>query len=46
MYYEIVKDERFYSRKNKSHYDYYMEVCSFICKYPHEIKAINCELII
>ncbi|KAL1920251.1 uncharacterized protein VTP21DRAFT_1397 [Calcarisporiella thermophila] len=43
---QVVSDERFKSRKGKSHYQLWMELCDLACKHPKEIKNLNVEPII
>ena len=43
---ELLDDDLFYSKKNKSKFDYWMLICDIISKYPEKVNHLDCENII
>ncbi len=42
----LLDDDLFYSKKNKTKFDYWMLICDIISKYPDKVKHLDCESII
>jgi pre-mRNA-splicing factor SYF1 len=42
----LLDDDLFFSRKNKTKFDYWMLICDIISKYPDKVKHLDCESII
>lgn len=42
----VLDDDLFYSKKNKTKFDYWMLICDIISKYPDKVKHLDCESII
>lgn len=42
----LLDDDLFYSKKNKTKFDYWMLICDIISKYPEKVKHLDCENII
>jgi len=43
---DLLDDELFFSKKNKTKFDYWMLICDIISKYPEKVKHLDCENII
>lgn len=43
---QLLDDELFFSKKNKSKFDYWMLICDIISRYPDKVKHLDCENII